>query len=107
MLSKSQILTILKKNNVNMGKNPNRNFNYLLEKGLIPEGIIDHNDKRKMLYPDYTVKQIEYVRKNSKVGRSLKEIKVSLSFDPGGVKLNLLENKNISGEIIKVEEDEK
>ncbi len=78
MLIKKEILKQLKKDNVDMGKNPDRTFSFYREKGLLPEPIGFR--KKAPLYPDNTpwiIRDIRFAQLVEK--RTVDEIRRTLS----------------------------
>lgn len=80
MLTKEEILNQLKKENVDLGKNPERNFVYYQELGLIPTKGNSHvsTQKRRLLFPDWTPKLIKTIKRLQREGKKLREIKTAL-----------------------------
>lgn len=80
MLTKEQILSQLKKENVDLGKNPERTFVYYQELGLLPTQGKSHvsTQKRRLLFPDWTPKLIKTIKRLQREGKKLKEIKTAL-----------------------------
>jgi len=76
MLTKKEILSQLKRENINLGENPERTFIYYQEIGLIPKGkgFLPSN-KRVALFPDWTPRLIKNIKKCQQEGKKLLEIK--------------------------------
>lgn len=80
MLTKEEILRQLSRENVDLGKNPERTFVYYQELGLIPtkaKGNISTRN-RKLLFPDWAPKLIKTIKRLQEEGKKLSEIKAVL-----------------------------
>jgi len=80
MLTKEEILKQLSRENVDLGKSPERTFVYYQELGLIPtkeSGNISTRN-RKLLFPDWAPKLIKTIKRLQQEGKKLSEIKASL-----------------------------
>jgi len=103
MLTKEQILTQLKKENVDLGKNPQRTFVYYQEMGLLPIQGKSHVSiqKRRVLFPDWTPKVIKTIKKLQREGKKLRDIKAALDESESSIKnlkkvLGLKDNEETS-----------
>ena len=93
MLTKLEILKLLKMHKVDMGKNPDRTFTYYQLKGLIPYKTGVHSKNRKIaLYPNNTFNIIKNIRSLQEEGKSLSEIKNILIKE----EMSRIEHKSIS-----------
>ena len=88
MLTKKQILDQLKKENVDLGSNPERTFIYYQQIGLLPhkKGSLPGN-KRIGLFPDWIPGFIKRIKKAQQEGIKLWEIKKA--FDKVGELLEI------------------
>ena len=103
MLTKQQILSQLKKENVDLGKNPERTFVYYQELGLLPIQGKSHVSiqKRRVLFPDWTPKVIKTIKRLQREGKKLREIKAALEESQSSIKnlkkvLGLERNEEVS-----------
>jgi hypothetical protein len=75
-LTKKEILNQLERDGVKLGKNPNRNFVYLQEKGLLPPPVGIKN--KEALHHDFVPMLIKKIRKLQKERNTLEGIRYSI-----------------------------
>lgn len=73
LLTKKEIFERLKKEGIDLGKNPFRTFLYYQETGLIPNP--EGKRKNAFLFPEHTVESVKCVYNLQKGGESIAQIK--------------------------------
>jgi len=82
LTTKKDILERLNKDEVYIGKNPNRTFIYYQEFGLLPKPV--GRKEKKPIFPGWTHLLIKSIRKAVQAGHSLSDILVGIEISKGG-----------------------
>lgn len=75
MLTMKRILEILKREGVDMAKNPRRNFLYYHQGGFLPKPR-KHPHSRELVFPEHTVEVLRAIRKYRAQHKGLQEIRI-------------------------------
>ena len=81
MLTKKELLEELKKDDVDMGKRPERTIVYYQQLGLLPLAEKHELRRREVVFPNYTVRLIKDIRMHLKRGGTLAEFKKGMEYN--------------------------